>query len=162
MAEPDTIRFVPSVKLRVFLPFGALTAVFIIVFEVAAYIKFGKSFWLFVSYYEGLPTLVWAFCLIWTGAVLISCDVRCSRFELNLEGICGYDAWYRRRFIPWQSIAHVKVRRNYLLWKTVLVFERDNRWPVHLRKEVLRKSTFDTFLRNHLGKTSTLYEATAS
>ena len=161
MAEQDTIRFTPSVKRSVIIPFAAVTAALIIGLELAWYIKFGKSFWFFAHYRGLLPDLFIGFCWIWVGAGLMAWDVRCYRFELNLDGIHGHDAWNRRRFISWQSIVRVKVR-NYLLWQAVLVFEKGNRWPVHLRKGVLQESNFVSFLRTHLDKTSTLYEATAT
>ena len=161
MAEQDTIRFARSVKRIVIIPFAALTLALIVGFELAGYIKIGKSFWLFAYYGDRLPQLLLDFCGIWIGAGLIAWDVRCSRFELNLEGVSGYDAWYRRRSIAWQSISRVKVR-NSLLWRTILVYENGNRWPVHLPKRILRKSNVVSFLKTHLDKTSTLYEATAT
>ena len=160
MGEQATIRFSRSIKRSVLLPAAGVTLALIIGLEVAWYIKFGKSFWLFV-YYRDLTELFVGISWIWIGAGLILWDVRCSSFELNLTGVFGYDTWYRRRHIAWQSIARVKVR-NYLLWKTILVYEKGNRWPVYLLKGVLRKANFVSFLETHLDKTSTLYEVTVT
>ena len=148
----------PSITRYVALPTLVITAALILWAEIYLQPKLSRSFWILIYEQGQLSDLLIRLIKIWACSAGIAFTLYLDRFHVSLQAIAGRDVYLRYRRILWDSIDNIKIN-SIMGIKYVSVYERGNKYPIHLKWRVIKRPQNIQFVSDNSEKLKKLYDA---